>query len=568
MKYNYFFFTILFAVLFTSVAFAQKAKVFRDHCYSGASQSLYGNSYNQSQLTVGNDKISSIVVYPGWEVVVFEHKNFKGKCYSLVSDMNDLKSIDFGDKISSIKIYPKTYPSNYPSDKVLPNHFLNATSVKEIGTSSPIINKLLHPLLQSVSKIHSQGLGWDDITGNYVYTGCKSSPSFFNIKQKGCTGESYIILFDPNLNHALDVKVSSKYDGLKGGVSHPSDIQITNGVFPVAIEKEGEIGCFIEFYEVGPNSLKYLSSSDMHTATDHLGAIAYANINGNTYMIGAVTGGKKLHIWKSNGINKHTGFSYVKTIHPFNITGCGVDDNWSTKYQSHWLGKMENGKIVLAASHGDNGFKGGKGWIDLWEINSLEAGVPVTITKIHKKRTKRFPKKSHFYEGMTFGPNNHIITAPNDFVVKYPNFFHLKSNMFKLHYKYKSCTYNKYSVQSQAAPTPEADEKDQVHNITETETALHKDQPALQHTKIKYSPNPFSDRVIVDFSTFKNETTDGFLSITNLTGKIVRKIRLSNLVFQDEHLSLDLSDLEDGVYFFTVQTQQYFSTQKLIKLKK
>merc|ERR1719334_1651338 len=51
-----------------------------------------------------NDMISSIEVYPGWTMVVFEHAYFKGRQQKLVEGKYDMNQLKIGnDAISSVK---------------------------------------------------------------------------------------------------------------------------------------------------------------------------------------------------------------------------------------------------------------------------------------------------------------------------------------------------------------------------------------------------------------------------------------------------------------------------------
>ena len=542
-----------------------KARVFRDHCYSGSSQNLYSYSYKKNQLSVGNDKISSIVVYPGWAVDLYEHDNYQGDCYTVTCNMNDLKSVSFGDKVSSLKIRSINYPSvNANNEEILPNQFVNSTKLTKTLDHPMYLNKNLNAYLKQSTRLHSQGIGWDEITGNFVYTACRANSS------GSCVGESHLVLFNSSLFFAIDGVISQKYNGSFRQKSHPSAIQITNGKFPVAIARGKYETSYFEFYQVNQNSLSLLNNGNGFSYYKHIGAVAYANINGNTYIVGGGWDSDFLVVWRANGINQTSGFTYQKTIYPnsWTIQKCGVDQNWGA-YNSLWLGKMKNGRIVLMASHGKAGLPSSSGWVDLWEINSLDKFVPTKMTKIHKSKTTNGSKRSHFYEGTTFGPSNRVYSAPHDFGFLFGDWMSAQA-VYAHRYTYRFCTYgsgpNSYLAENQDAFTPLANLEDQEENLIEL--PLHKDKTNIHKEEIKYFPNPFRDIVNINISSFKNEPINGYLSITNLTGKIVRKIRLSDLVFQSKHLSLDLSDLEDGVYFFTVQTQQYFSTQKLIKFKR
>ncbi len=79
------------------------------------SDSNYGNrcvtwdvgKYNESEIkgTVGNDAISSIkIITPGYYARTYKDKNFGGGQKDFGSDVTNLKSFDWNDKISSIEV--------------------------------------------------------------------------------------------------------------------------------------------------------------------------------------------------------------------------------------------------------------------------------------------------------------------------------------------------------------------------------------------------------------------------------------------------------------------------------
>ncbi|MFK8101338.1 MAG: T9SS type A sorting domain-containing protein [Saprospiraceae bacterium] len=558
MNFKYLWCVVLCSLVLPSLVSAQlKARVFKDHCYSGSSQNLYNFSYKKSQLTVGNDKISSIVVYPGWAVDLYEDDNYQGDCYTVTANMNDLKSVDFGDEVSSLKIRSISYPGvNYSTEKVLPNQFANSTELTKTLDKPMYLNKSLHPLLPATNRIHSQGLGWDNLTGNFVYTGCRASTT-------GCIGESYLVLYKPDLHIAVDAVVSAKYNGNGRGKSHPSAIQIMNGKFPVAIARDKYETSYIEFYKVNSNSLQYLPGNDI-SYHRHLGAVAYANINGNTYIVAGGWDSDFLVVWKASGINRTNGFLYQKTIYPTSsvIQDCGVDDNWG-KYNSLWLGKMKNGRIVLMASHGNLGFTGG--WVDLWDVNSLDKYTATKMTKFHKSKTTNGIGRSHFYEGTTFGPNNRVYSAPHDFGNLFGSWMNAKS-VYAHRYTYRSCTYgggvNSFSADQPDIPTPFINLEDRTPS--EIANPLTKETISSAKPELSFSPNPFQDIVNLKQVNFDATNTEALLQITSLSGKVVRKVRLTDFAEQDR-LAIDLNDLEAGVYFFTVITKEHTITKKLIK---
>ncbi len=61
--------------------------------------------------SVGNDRISSIKIADGYEVVACEHSIFSGRCEVFTDSVSDLRSIGFNDRISSFRVrQPSTSP--------------------------------------------------------------------------------------------------------------------------------------------------------------------------------------------------------------------------------------------------------------------------------------------------------------------------------------------------------------------------------------------------------------------------------------------------------------------------
>ena len=80
-----------------------KVTVYEHADYGGRSQELPLGRYNLSQLTIGNDIISSIKVPEGLIVTAYEHKDFKGKTKVFTEDTSYVGK-GFNDKISSMVV--------------------------------------------------------------------------------------------------------------------------------------------------------------------------------------------------------------------------------------------------------------------------------------------------------------------------------------------------------------------------------------------------------------------------------------------------------------------------------
>lgn len=81
--------------------------IYKDGSYSGTSQTLRPGVYNDTDLTIGNDQLSSISVPSGWSVTLYASKDFGGSSVTYTSS-STLVSIN--DQTSSIKV---TGPSAY-----------------------------------------------------------------------------------------------------------------------------------------------------------------------------------------------------------------------------------------------------------------------------------------------------------------------------------------------------------------------------------------------------------------------------------------------------------------------
>ena len=83
---------------------AQAIEVFNNGDFKGDSNQYTEGDYDK--LRKLNDKISSIRISEGLQIVIYEHGSFKGKSIVLTSDVKSLNNYNFNDKISSIKVQP------------------------------------------------------------------------------------------------------------------------------------------------------------------------------------------------------------------------------------------------------------------------------------------------------------------------------------------------------------------------------------------------------------------------------------------------------------------------------
>lgn len=83
------------------------------------------------------------------------------------------------------------------------------------------------------------------------------------------------------------------------------------------------------------------------------------------------------------------------------------------------------------------------------------------------------------------------------------------------------------------------------------------DEIALSNNRIRTYPNPFTDRIIID-SDYSDLTN---VSINDQQGRLVKKFTNKKI----KNLSLDLSDLNNGIYFVTIKMNNKSVTEKIVK---
>lgn len=80
---------------------------------------------------------------------------------------------------------------------------------------------------------------------------------------------------------------------------------------------------------------------------------------------------------------------------------------------------------------------------------------------------------------------------------------------------------------------------------------------------VKIVPNPFATITTLEFNLLTTENTS--LEIVDVVGRTVRNIALENLTLGNNKISLDLSELKNGIYFCKVNSLKNQQTFKLIK---
>ncbi|MGB4769930.1 MAG: hypothetical protein WBP58_00630 [Chitinophagaceae bacterium] len=101
-------------------------RIFADCNFGGGSRSFGPGAYNTEQLAgVGNDKISSIQIPNGWQVIVYNDGNWQGSSKTYYATSNCLES-GWNDRISSLRIYSNTNNNNWNNNNNNNNDYNNS----------------------------------------------------------------------------------------------------------------------------------------------------------------------------------------------------------------------------------------------------------------------------------------------------------------------------------------------------------------------------------------------------------------------------------------------------------
>ena len=96
---------------------------------------------------------------------------------------------------------------------------------------------------------------------------------------------------------------------------------------------------------------------------------------------------------------------------------------------------------------------------------------------------------------------------------------------------------------------------------TEEETASAANP--LNTGSFSLQPNPTNNRVKVSYSLPSENLSEATINLMDMSGRVLRSIRVAN-PSQEGWLSIDLSDINSGVYLVHVQTEGYTETKKLV----
>jgi hypothetical protein len=80
-----------------------RAILFSDAGYGGHAELLRDGMYRLSDLSIGNDQVTSLTVAPGSFVTLYEHDNFGGQTDTLTASTPNVGSA-FNDRTSSVVV--------------------------------------------------------------------------------------------------------------------------------------------------------------------------------------------------------------------------------------------------------------------------------------------------------------------------------------------------------------------------------------------------------------------------------------------------------------------------------
>ena len=82
--------------------------------FQGRSQTLAAGRYDLPQLAIGNDRVSSVRVPPGWKVILCEHAGFQGRQRVLAADTMYIGD-ELNDRTSSVIVEAPVIPAAAPA---------------------------------------------------------------------------------------------------------------------------------------------------------------------------------------------------------------------------------------------------------------------------------------------------------------------------------------------------------------------------------------------------------------------------------------------------------------------
>ncbi len=86
-------------------------------------------------------------------------------------------------------------------------------------------------------------------------------------------------------------------------------------------------------------------------------------------------------------------------------------------------------------------------------------------------------------------------------------------------------------------------------------------------TSLKVIPNPFGDVLQVTYE-IKEEIANTQLYMTDLSGKVIKNIKIDSAIKGSQNIEIKTNDLMNGIYFIHFKNGKYRETQKVVKANK
>jgi hypothetical protein len=267
-------------------------------------------------------------------------------------------------------------------------------------------HKIKVPLSEMPHDCHTQGIGWHAGTDGFVVT-C--------MEEGGGDGARLAVFPSAANDGGQWLSTDSAKIFVSAAVRHPSATQLGLSVFPIAMAKSSADGpSVIHFYKIGPGPTVSGPLATLNHAASHVGAVAYANLEGQTQMIGCGWDCATISFWTASGTDRHEGFTLVKQAKTSELVSPGgVDSNVGAYNSINLVRRCEDDQPLLFASHED--------WLDVWELSDLGTSS-VKMKKIVKRQITEpvmlWGDRKLFYEGMALEIRSgevRIWAAPHDF---------------------------------------------------------------------------------------------------------------------------------------------------------
>jgi hypothetical protein len=180
-----------------------QALIYEDTGFSRSVQALYPGDYNMSDLTIGNDTVSSLRIPSGWTVQLFADASFSGSSVTLTSASSNLSDVSFNDRASSIRVtgtstaFPVIYKdAGYSGTTLTLRPGVYSSSGDLGGVGNDAVTSMTVPSGWTVTLHENANFGGSSVT----YTSNISNLGSFNdkatsIKVVGPTGTNPVVIY-------------------------------------------------------------------------------------------------------------------------------------------------------------------------------------------------------------------------------------------------------------------------------------------------------------------------------------------------------------------------------------